>query len=148
MIDEIVYRWKLSRLQQSKRKTTKIYCKLIDEARKKKDETEAEYQGSLLWAQTDIIEDDIRWLVTQRLFNLADKYLLPRPEFGDIEGGAWEEETIRRGYRLKPEAMAQLRAIIREEQKARSEHMRLWLVPLTGLVGAITGLIAVISALL
>jgi hypothetical protein len=147
MIDEIVYRGRLNKLQRNKRDIAQFYKKRIDDAKQKKDETEADYQAHCMSTDTDAIENEIRRLVTQRLFYLADKYLLPRPEFGDIEGGAWEE-TFPGRYTLKPEAMAQLRAVIREEQKASSEHMRLWLVPLTGLVGAITGLIAVISALL
>ncbi len=62
-----------------------------------------------------------------------------------MEGGAWEKASTTGQYHLKAEALSALRSAIRREQKEKHEIWILWLAALTGLVGAITGFVAVLQ---
>ena len=94
------------------------------------------------WYEVDLIDDQISDLVTRRFLGIANKYLLPTPK----HDGAWIESDVTGLRQLEPEAIIELRATIRKERKERYEHMLMWVAALTGLIGALSGLIAVIGA--
>lgn len=78
-------------------------------------------------------------LVTRRLLSIAYSLMLPVPQ-----GENWEKCPIT-GYRiLTDEGIHVLRSAIREEKKARREAALSWLAPVTGFIGALTGLAAVV----
>jgi hypothetical protein len=87
----------------------------------------------------ETIDAEIHHLTTQRLIEIADKYLVPHPEF-DSKSGAWIQSDVSGRWHLTLETMAELRAAVRQERKERSESWRMWLAALTGLVGALIGL--------
>jgi hypothetical protein len=80
-MNAIMFRWQPARLRRSRNSIERIYRKLVADAKAKKannDEVDDIRREELM--QTDLIDDEIRRSVTHRLFNLADKYLPPKPE--------------------------------------------------------------------
>ncbi|MFV9692044.1 MAG: hypothetical protein ACNY01_13935 [Desulfobacteria bacterium] len=89
-----------------------------------------------------IVDDQIHRLVTNRLWEQAKKAMIPLP---NNDEGMWEETETRAGsYHLSVEGISALRAALRKENKERWEVAVKWIVLLTGLVGAVTGLLAII----
>jgi hypothetical protein len=146
MVETVKFHWRLTKLKRAKREDEKSYNKLIAETRKNnkpRDEIDSLMHDAQL--EERVADDQIREMVSRRLLDIADEYLLPRPEF-KMKDGAWEESDVTSRWRLKPEAILELRAAIRKERKDRSEHMLMWAPALIGLLGAISGLVAVIKA--
>lgn len=89
-----------------------------------------------------IYEEELAVLTSSYMISLARRMFLPVPDFKP-EGGAWEEASTSGRYYLNAQALSTLRSSIRKERKERHEICLLWLAALTGLVGAVTGLVAV-----
>jgi len=139
----ISYRWKLRKLHRSRAKTVEAYKRLQDNARKEnkaQDELESLVHEEMF--EIDMIDDDIESLESRFLIESARKLILPIPEF-KTDGDAWVESRITGRYRLSKNAMTEVRTVVRKERKERREGMIMWLVALTGLVGALSGLLAV-----
>ncbi len=80
----------------------------------------------------------------------AEKLLLPNLKF-DSKSEMWERSDDNGKWRLTRQAIADLRTAIRNEKRERLEAIRTWLgivtgfaTVLTGLIGAIIGLISVL----
>lgn len=82
------------------------------------------------------------FLVSSYLVAVANRLLIPTPKF-KTEGGEWEQALSTGRYHLNISALAELRAAIRKEQKEHHEIWLLWFAALTGLVGALIGLVTV-----
>lgn len=79
---------------------------------------------------------------------LTRRRLIPVPEFM-TEGGEWVEAKSQPGhYHLTPKALHELRASIRHEKKERREGWLTWIIAITGLVGALSGLLAIYSVVM
>jgi hypothetical protein len=138
------YRYKLRRLQKQKTRLYRLYSKDIDKARRKKmshDEIDDIIRNEK--EECDVVDDEISQIQTDYLPSQADKLLLPAPKF-DAKSGMWKQSKITDRYHLSPTAATDLRAAIRKEQKERSEHLRAWVTSLTGLAGALIGLVALL----
>ena len=89
-------------------------------------------------------EDQLETIYTDRLVSKANRLRVPVPakpwDTEDHEDENWMESQYG-GWILKPEGFRKVRAEIRAELKARSERRQAWLTPLTGLIGALTGLV-------
>jgi hypothetical protein len=89
-------------------------------------------------------EGAIDQLQSQYVIHQIRKYHLPYPETAD-----WEEEEGPFYYRrLKRVAIVRLRGAIRFEQKERWERSARWLpvlTALTGVLGAVIGIVAIIK---
>lgn len=85
---------------------------------------------------------------TKRLLRKASRLRVPIPSRYTSkmeESEDWERSWDGEWY-LSKSAELQLRAVIRQEQKERNEtraHWIAWIAAITGLVGAVTGLLAV-----
>lgn len=144
MLDGLLFRFRLWKLQQEKRRIQRMYKNHIQKARRQK--KNGDQIDRLIGEQrleTDLVDDDIMQLVTQHLLQESDKFLLPRLDLKNKE--LWTESRITGYHQLSPTAITQLRSAIRKERKESSEHIQIWLVGLTGLVGALTGLVALLS---
>jgi hypothetical protein len=86
------------------------------------------------------LADELDRLNTARLIRDARRLDLPWPRPGE-KPEAWEKSDDKE-ITLTLEARASLRSAIRQEKKDRSEKGRSLLTGLTGLVGALTGLVA------
>lgn len=144
MFDELKFRYRLRQLQRQSLSIDNLYIKKVTEARReKKDRDEIEAIVSDRQFESQLIQDDIAQLATQYLYRTAYKYLLPKP--GLDEEGMWEESRITGLRLLTDKGISELRSAIRKERKERSEHFWMWLAGLTGLVGALTGFLALLG---
>ncbi len=98
-------------------------------------------------AESDEARDEMRVLTTEYLLNLADSYSIPIPPRPSTEeedsSPAWEYCGEFARFVLSPLGMKELRAEIRKERSERRQDWQGGLFWLTGLIGAITGLVAV-----
>jgi hypothetical protein len=145
MLESLILSWKLRKLERAKRLTLANYKKRIRQARKVKNEDEIE---SLQFdEQLDIeeIDDEAHQLQNDRIIQLANRYLIPVPEFQE-EGGAWEECERTGEWRLRVGPLAELRAAVRKERRDLLQGKILWASGLTGVIGTLTGLVSALHA--
>ena len=122
-------------------------------------ETKEKKDGSILdeWYKTvgfleyRDIELERKKVVSDSLTREADELHLPRPQYGDERKWENDEEPLMIiGQVLTRDQMVELRSAIRNEKRARRETVEWWvkiigglLTIVTGLVGALIGLISV-----
>jgi hypothetical protein len=129
-------------LQRKRRRLRDSYEADLQVARARRDWDELNSIGSELSFETGLIEDDIAVLESRYLLAEAERLLVPRPKFIDGETYVRSEHTEK--YHLTPETMVKLRRVVREERSARSHLALTWVAALTGVVGALTGLAAIL----
>lgn len=122
MFDCLRYRYQLSRLQLKRR------------ALKKK-------EGPAVWKAIGDANEDICILMSDYLLDTAEKLMIevPRPQPPE-----WTHSDRNSRVYLTETSMFKLRAAIRAERRDRSELARSWLSGITGLIGVLIGLLAVI----
>jgi len=75
--------------------------------------------------------------------DLTQKFL-PTPSLSEKDG-LWERSSNTGDYYLTDKGIAEMRGIIRKDTKEKMEIFSYWGGLLIGLIGAITGLVAVIK---
>ena len=97
-----------------------------------------------------LIEEDQDQLYTRQLLNQARRLRVPIPRLYQEDGkhsSGWEEGSLLGRWHLTETGIAELREEIRKELRWRFErraHWVAWLSAITGVLGAFTGLIAVL----
>ena len=108
--------------------------------------------------EDEILSDDLEVIRTWRLMRRTRKYDVPTPPYPweteppkADDNRYWDESRYTRKLHLKPEGYYKLRSDLRAEQRARLELWKaridiflLWFIALTGVLGAATGLAAVL----
>ncbi len=132
---------KLRLLQALKRQLDDEYTPKFAAARAQGD-WDTDNKLFLEWRMiADEMEGDIGQLQTARLKEIAERLLIPVPDF-DGNSGQWVESQPSGRWHLSPEASHELRAAIRREQKERRD---VWL-PYVAAGGAAVSIIgAVVS---
>jgi len=144
MLDWLRYRYDLWRLHNEKRAVHRYNARSWRRARRGKDITEAvENIKTHKWRNDLLIDDEIYQLESDYVQRQAERLLLSVPRFSEISN-QWEESSFTKRWRLTRPTMLQLRSAIRAEKKERSELARSWLASLTGLIGVLIGLLAII----
>jgi hypothetical protein len=125
----------------------------MNKARKKRatrDQLEKIQQN--LWAETDELREELEELRTRRLLRKAYRldvaYANPPWHSGDQRDEYWERGHFTGSWYLTTAGINKVRTDIRTETRARHEtrgHWVLWVTAITGLVGALTGLFAVLA---
>jgi hypothetical protein len=140
MFEAIIHARRVRRLQKEKRRIQAGYKRIRDEA-KAANRSELELQRLFFEERMkiQIVDAEIHQLITLRLIQIAQRNLIPYPEF-ESKGGAWIQSSATGHWHLTIEAMAQLRAAIRQEKKERAAYALMWLAAWTGLVGTLIGL--------
>jgi hypothetical protein len=158
MFEGFHHRRALKRLEEKYWREIEPYHTAYDDALKQnKPSVET---SELLKAATDRRKqnrDELTLLETRYLLSIASRHLLPIPEIKrDVllgRGGVDPNWRISRYFEdydliLSPDARRELELAIRAYRKERLETYRLWitsiLTSLTGLIGVIVGLLAVI----
>ncbi|MHA7833252.1 MAG: hypothetical protein ACX94A_02095 [Algiphilus sp.] len=133
MREYISYRRKLAALQKARREVV---------ARAPMPKEGEEYEGDLSSEmEREIAEHKIYRLISDYYYERAFKYGVPVPSSDEF----WEHSVAYPGTsHLNRAGLTMLRASIHEEQKRLLEHFSVWVAGLTGLVGAVTGLVAVL----
>ena len=133
MLKYISYRRKLAALQKARRD---VLAKAPQPS--EGEEYEGDYSAEI---DREKAEHRIYRLVSDYYYEKAFQYGVPIPSGEDY----WEDSEAYPGTsHLNRAGLTLLRASIHEEQKRRLEHFSVWVAGLTGLVGAITGLVAVL----
>jgi len=125
---------------------SKFYDKEIKKAKKeRKSSREVDDLIAEAMLETELIEEEISGLVSQHLLRKARQLFLPVPQFE--EKGIWEQGRNMGHWYLTPNGITKIRGLIREETTARRKAFLEWASPLTGIIAATTGLLAVIFAM-
>lgn len=138
------------RLSWQKTLADRMYRKNIAIAKKSKDTQKVKSLESDRRVEIDFIEEDEDQLLTGRLVRQAKRLRVPIPHrYKDgLPSDHWYEGNYMGGWNLTNEGFSKLREEIRKELLARHNSRTQWIfwVPaLTGVIGALTGLIAVLK---
>lgn len=137
------FRKSLCKLKNERDKENDSLSRLIKEAQKKGGYEAATQVYQSESVDLNIIDDEIANLITQYLIFKAKKMLLPTPPVTDKEG-LWEWSNYINRWSLTTKGIAEIRRLIRQERKEKLELVSHWATILIGIIGAITGLIAVV----
>ncbi|MFA5858002.1 MAG: hypothetical protein WC955_02935 [Elusimicrobiota bacterium] len=138
------YRYLLFKLNKQKDKLNRSFNELSN---KNPNNDTNEYQNKLadLGYEDNCLQEDIALLKTRYLRDLASKLSLPIPDWKENE--MWEQDGQQGRYYLTNKGITYLRDSIRKEQKESKEIIFQWVAfivgTIIGLLGAITGLVAV-----
>jgi hypothetical protein len=141
VINYLGMRWRIWWLHREQRSLEKFYGKKLDAVREAKGSADdrASVESTHRW-EDEMVTDKIYREHTVYLTKLAQTLMVPTPKWGSDR---WEDSS-QMGFRyLNREGLKELRTAIRAERK---ESREMW-VPLvagsTGVLGALTGLVAV-----
>jgi len=141
MFDLTRKKWRLRTLLRQRDKLSLFFDKKIQHARKINVGRE-EVEGLIveMFMELDLADDEINKLRSSILMRQAQKFLLPTPSVETAR------ETSKIDYRkfLSEESQRALIVSIRAETKERAELFGLRVAGLTGVIGALTGLVAVL----
>ena len=128
----------------------RTFSKEIAAARKRKDAEAVAALESDFQFEESMHTDEENLHLTRKLLRRAWVLRVPvppRPRDGKEESSDWYESVTTGDWCLTSQGMKTLRQEIRSELKARAEdrvRWTLWLSALTGVIGAITGLVALL----
>ncbi len=135
-------RRQIYRLSRELASTRRFYERHITEARKRRaPRAEIEQLYDEMRLQTEVTDLELDRLITIRLRRVADRLLLTLPKYEDKE--VWEKENPLNYLILTHEGMKSVRRSIRQARREAAEYFLKWVVPMIGIIGALTGLIAV-----
>ena len=139
MFEVIKYRWRLGKLEKELSRIHRTYAKLKTGLSGKKWQELHGEEGSQIWP----LLEEIDALKTRRFCQIANRLMVPLPDREDNQ--FWQDEHYGFGRALTPKGFWELKKLIRQEKRERREGLVVWLAALTGIIGAITGLVAVLS---
>jgi hypothetical protein len=134
-------------LNRQRNKEYAVISRLAEEARKTGGERKAQEVWESEGFDLKMISDEIDNLLSRYLISKASRRFLPIPSLSEKEG-KWERSQFTGKYQLTDEGMRELRGMIRKDTKERMEilsYWSQWVGLLIGIIGAITGLVAVIN---
>jgi len=144
MLDWLRYRYNLWGLHREKHAARRSNARSWQRAQRGQDITEAlKNIKTHRWRNDLLIDDEIYQLEADYVQRQAERLLLSIPKFSEISDH-WEKSPFTKSWRLTRPAMLELRSAIRAEKKERSELARSWLTGITGLIGVLIGLAAII----
>ena len=136
--------WSRSRIERG-------YGRDIANATRTKDREKVRELGSAMRFELDLQHEEEDAYLTRKLRHQATRLRVPVPLF-HIDDGVisdhWYQGRQTGGWYLTLSGIRALREEIRHELKARHEHrvqIVVWLSAITGIIGAITGLVAVVQ---
>ena len=141
------YRIALFKLNRKRSKQASVISKLVKEARKTGGERKAQEIRESESFDLEIIYDEILQLLSWYILSKANKRFLPTPPFSE-EDGMWERSNYTGKYHLTEKGFREVRGMIRKDTKERMELLSYWspwIGLLIGVIGALTGLVAVIK---
>ena len=136
--------WSRSRIERA-------YGKSITAARQAKDYNEVQSLKSAMQFELELQREEEDAHQTKQLLRKAMRLCVPVPPVQPVGGansGHWYQGNQTGGWYLTVGGIREVRAEIRQEQKSRHEqraHLVVWISAITGVIGAITGLVAVLQ---
>ncbi|MDI5985353.1 hypothetical protein QLQ85_11170 [Halomonas sp. M4R5S39] len=143
MIEYLQYRAKLAKLFRQKEAVSNSYRVAIRNAQaepKPREEIQSIEHES--YFEDSMLDEEISILATDYLTRRAKRRFVAIPSH-EAEG-MWEQcNKISNRYVLTDNGISELRSSLRKEQKEQVEFVVMIFATLTGVVGAVTGLVAV-----
>ena len=139
MYKEIKYRWELRKLEKEYNRIDKSFKKDKKGLSGEQLEILRGEVSSEIWP----VYEKIEALKTRRFRQIANRLMIPLPESKDKE--LWTDLQYVEGRALTDKGFWELKKFIRQEKRERREGFVVWLAALTGIIGATTGLAAVLS---
>ncbi|MHA7882763.1 hypothetical protein [Nitratireductor rhodophyticola] len=145
MFDWLQYQWHLFKLQRDLRRTEKAFDDEFANARAAENRVERirQVEEDKRW-EMELVRDEISVLVTRYLIARADKMFLPHPQYGQGKDFWANSRQLGTQY-LTPKGITEIRNTIRTERADASSYWVTLLSAATGLVGALTGLVAILA---
>ena len=144
MTGHLKYHIRLTRFQFQRTRIAKAQAGAIRAARRAwKSPEEIEQLAYGEDRELEEVDEELSALITDHLISQARRLLLPVPERSDQD--SWQECAVYVSrHVLTDRGIANLRTAIRTECKARIELAVIVTAVVTGLIGATTGLVAVL----
>jgi hypothetical protein len=139
MFEGIKYRWQLRKLENECSRIQGVYAKHSKGLSWEKQQDLRGEEGS----EISPVLEEIDSLKSRRFCQIANRLMVPLPDMQDKE--QWQEESYGQGRVLTSKGIWEVKKLIRQEKRERREGLVVWLAALTGIIGAITGLAAVLS---
>lgn len=155
--------WHLKRLYSELKKTRRKFNKKIEKTQKslkKEGKSFKEIHQALhplrtdMYSELTIIEDSIKSYMTESLISEAKKLFLEIPYYSEVDSKneeLWSGVSSIGEYHLTQKGIDILKESIRKERLdislERNERMKRWILPITalsGLIGTIIGLLAIL----
>lgn len=143
MLEDIKFQWRLRQLQKKKSSIESDTHVRVKEAEKAKNRDLKSELISEFFFETDYVNNEIHDLQHRYICDKAEKYFLPLPPFVE-NSPEWEKSDVDDQVRLSQASICRLRSDIRKETKERHEQLFRWLAAIIGVIGALTGLAAVL----
>ena len=147
MYNALLYKYRLWKLQRDKGRARGLYRSRIAVAKKKgmpQEEINSLISDELFHVEE--LDDRIVRMQVQFLSGQAEKYLIPIPRFNK-EDGSWELHRRMGHWRWSQDTILRMKAAIRDEHKYRREYWQSWVTLSVGVIGALTGLVFGLVAL-
>lgn len=145
MISILIFRFQLSQHFAEQDRVRKDYTRRIENARKQGVHSEElEQLISEAWMEETLIADEVNLLVTRFWLRRAQRLFVPTPDRQNRE--MWGECRNRPNPILTEKGICAVRATVRDEEKASREVWMLAVTGITGVIGSLTGLLAVLLA--
>ncbi|WP_039017607.1 hypothetical protein [Halocynthiibacter namhaensis] len=143
-IDDIWFRWELAKLQKKKASVWEDYREDLETAEASKDWDSEREVASEAFTVEELHGWEIRSLQHNYVTKQAEVLLLPMPSYrsSDVE---WEYCEHDDRWYLNAEILSTLAKEVRRERRERAEILFLW--PMS-LIGAVGGVIGIVSAFL
>ena len=143
MIAGLRYRWRLHKLLRNESKINYDFNNQLKYLKKQGKSDEIEELRSNSSVDFFLNKEEIQKLITTRLNGIANKLVLELPDYEDKQ--MWRESIYTMDQSVLTEkGIEALRSKIRAEKRERIDIFIRWATVLTGTIGALTGLLAVI----
>lgn len=138
MLGLIKYHWHLNKLRAQQNKDMKKFKEYRKKAKPEELDSLHAEEGAVYFETQNEIDE----LVSRRFIQIANDLLIPLPNYNDKEH--WARNLYDNSYVLTVKGIWELKKLIRQEKKERMEGFIIWILALTGIIGATTGLAAVL----
>ena len=146
--DALEFRLKLRRLQKEKARLYGVYAARQQECRRlNADDERIEQLNYLEHDEIGIIDEQIYQFYFERITAQAERSFISIPDLQESRED-WETARLTGRWRLRRRSLQDLMAAIRNAKKDRQEARQaklIWVTALTGMFGALTGLISVLA---
>lgn len=139
MISYLKYRWKLFELNRKIDEIESSYKKNLKTAKGEDYQRLVSEEGS----EVAPISEEIESLKTSYYHRLANKHLVPMPEYQNKD--FWENRNYGYGRILTSKGLWEIKKLIYQDKREKREGFITWVTALTGLGGVIIGLIAILK---
>ena len=142
------YRWQIWRITKKINGTKSFYKEAIRKAEKENRHRDVENLIAEAGFEVGMLEDDRHHLICGYWLGITYKLYIPTPPLKDES--SWENCQFidPNAHHLTVEGVNKIRSLIRKEKKERIGMYLLWIGPITGLIGAVAALLAILLTLL